>query len=196
MDGVFWGAIFHEQKYIMGCVENLCFNVNRKWTIALEQKICLWRHTEYLALLKWLLKHWKADEMQLFYNKLVKMYFIIIQQARLKSLTGCSLPLHGPEPCATFFLSLRCQQMPNYAMQTWKQSQTVHTHTPCPTTARHASKSPLVTRRVHCKLTHTRGMQHTRGITPSNDLLNVFVPYPSSPIPRMSYWAETGWGRA
>lgn len=65
-------------------------------------------------------------------------------------------------------------------------------HTPCRITTPHVSKSPLVTSRVHCKVTDKRGMQHTRGITPSNHLLNVFVPYPSSPIPRMSYWAETG----
>lgn len=45
-------------------------------------------------------------------------------------------------------------------MHHWKQPQSEHT--PCPTTTRHVSKSPLMTSRVHCEVTDKRGMQHTR----------------------------------
>lgn len=42
-------------------------------------------------------------------------------------------------------------------MHHWKQPQSEHK--PCPTTARHVSKSPLMTSRVHCEVTDKCGMQ-------------------------------------
>lgn len=95
---------------------------------------------------------------------------------RIKKRNGPqSLLTPGRKLYATI-LSLWCHQMQSYTMQHWKQTQSEHT--PCRTTTPHASKSPLVTSRVHCNLTDKRGMQHTRGSHTLRPLTECFCPIP------------------
>lgn len=84
----------------------ICHGICAKQVLQCQWKIntsltmrCLWSPTVFYSLLKWLLKHWKHDQMHLFYdsltNNLISSGLTDCIKKLLRAAYGCSLPMPG-----------------------------------------------------------------------------------------------------